>query len=179
MLIRAVAGGAPREVIFTKNATEALNLVAYAWGEPNIKAGDEIGIDFLPDAGLGGSDLVVGAANAVNFTDGLDGLAIVPVMIAAATFLLFVATLTVATRIVSGLTYLLIIALASPCPLCACRCRRPSSAWSTPTRFSGPARSASPPTASFRPRARRAPLPPSVMADPPTPSQSSCRPESR
>jgi phospho-N-acetylmuramoyl-pentapeptide-transferase len=30
--------------------------------------------------------VVVGAANAVNFTDGLDGLAIVPVMIAAATF---------------------------------------------------------------------------------------------
>jgi phospho-N-acetylmuramoyl-pentapeptide-transferase len=30
--------------------------------------------------------VIVGAANAVNFTDGLDGLAIVPVMIAAATF---------------------------------------------------------------------------------------------
>ena len=33
--------------------------------------------------------VVVGAANAVNFTDGLDGLAIVPVMIAAATFGVF------------------------------------------------------------------------------------------
>ena len=32
--------------------------------------------------------VVAGAANAVNFTDGLDGLAIVPVMIAAATFVL-------------------------------------------------------------------------------------------
>src|SRR3569623_615384 len=32
--------------------------------------------------------VVAGAANAVNFTDGLDGLAIVPVMIAAATFTL-------------------------------------------------------------------------------------------
>src|SRR6185312_8301999 len=36
-----------------------------------------------------GGLVIVGAANAVNFTDGLDGLAIVPVMIAAATFLLF------------------------------------------------------------------------------------------
>ncbi len=32
--------------------------------------------------------MIAGAANAVNFTDGLDGLAIVPVMIAAATFIL-------------------------------------------------------------------------------------------
>jgi phospho-N-acetylmuramoyl-pentapeptide-transferase len=38
---------------------------------------------------LVGGFVIVGAANAVNFTDGLDGLAIVPVMIAAATFLLF------------------------------------------------------------------------------------------
>ena len=30
--------------------------------------------------------MIVGAANAVNFTDGLDGLATVPVMIAAAAF---------------------------------------------------------------------------------------------
>jgi phospho-N-acetylmuramoyl-pentapeptide-transferase len=35
-----------------------------------------------------GGFVIVGAANAVNFTDGLDGLAIVPVMIAAATFVL-------------------------------------------------------------------------------------------
>src|SRR6202007_1618695 len=38
---------------------------------------------------LVGGVVIAGAANAVNFTDGLDGLAIVPVMIAAATFLLF------------------------------------------------------------------------------------------
>ncbi|NIP26313.1 MAG: cysteine desulfurase [Phycisphaerae bacterium] len=31
-----------REVIFTRNATESLNLVAYAWGLDNIKAGDTI-----------------------------------------------------------------------------------------------------------------------------------------
>lgn len=35
-----------------------------------------------------GGFVIAGAANAVNFTDGLDGLAIVPVMIAAATFTL-------------------------------------------------------------------------------------------
>jgi phospho-N-acetylmuramoyl-pentapeptide-transferase len=37
---------------------------------------------------LFGAVVVVGASNAVNLTDGLDGLAIVPVMIAASTFLL-------------------------------------------------------------------------------------------
>ena len=37
-----------------------------------------------------GISTIAGAANAVNFTDGLDGLAIVPVMIAAATFTLIV-----------------------------------------------------------------------------------------
>src|SRR3974390_3134357 len=30
------------EIVFTRNATEAINLVASSWGEPNIKAGDEI-----------------------------------------------------------------------------------------------------------------------------------------
>ncbi len=44
----------------------------------------------LPDLGLGfvlvGMVVIAGAGNAVNLTDGLDGLAIVPVMIAAATF---------------------------------------------------------------------------------------------
>jgi phospho-N-acetylmuramoyl-pentapeptide-transferase len=42
------------------------------------------GISFVIVGGI----VIAGAANAVNFTDGLDGLAIVPVMIAAATFLL-------------------------------------------------------------------------------------------
>ena len=41
-----------------------------------------LGWFYLGFAGL----VIVGSANAVNFTDGLDGLAIVPVMIAAATF---------------------------------------------------------------------------------------------
>jgi cysteine desulfurase / selenocysteine lyase len=31
-----------REVIFTRNTTEAVNLVAYAWGRDNIKSGDRI-----------------------------------------------------------------------------------------------------------------------------------------
>lgn len=31
-----------RQVIYTRNATEALNLVAYAWGRANIREGDEI-----------------------------------------------------------------------------------------------------------------------------------------
>lgn len=32
----------PREIIFTKNATESINLVAYSWGRQHIKSGDEI-----------------------------------------------------------------------------------------------------------------------------------------
>jgi cysteine desulfurase / selenocysteine lyase len=35
-------GADEREIIFVRNATEALNLVAYAWGLRNLKAGDEI-----------------------------------------------------------------------------------------------------------------------------------------
>lgn len=31
-----------REIIFTRNTTEALNLVAYTWGRQNVRAGDEI-----------------------------------------------------------------------------------------------------------------------------------------
>jgi|SRR5262245_32702806 len=34
--------GSPREIIFTRNSTEAINLVAYAWGRANVKAGDAI-----------------------------------------------------------------------------------------------------------------------------------------
>jgi cysteine desulfurase / selenocysteine lyase len=32
----------PHEVVFTRNATEAINLVAYAWGRRNIGRGDQI-----------------------------------------------------------------------------------------------------------------------------------------
>jgi phospho-N-acetylmuramoyl-pentapeptide-transferase len=45
----------------------------------------DLGIWYIPFAAL----VIAGASNAVNLTDGLDGLAIGPVMICAATFLLF------------------------------------------------------------------------------------------
>jgi len=32
----------PEELIFTRSTTEAINLVAYAWGRANVRAGDEI-----------------------------------------------------------------------------------------------------------------------------------------
>src|SRR6187431_3066349 len=34
--------GRTEEIVFTRNATEAINLVASSWGEPNIKAGDAV-----------------------------------------------------------------------------------------------------------------------------------------
>jgi cysteine desulfurase/selenocysteine lyase len=35
-------GSTTKETIFTKNATEAINLVAYAWGRQNVRSGDAI-----------------------------------------------------------------------------------------------------------------------------------------
>ena len=35
-------GADPREIVFTRNATEAINLVAYAYGRRNLRRGDEI-----------------------------------------------------------------------------------------------------------------------------------------
>src|SRR3954464_3745577 len=35
------------EIIFTRNVTEAINLVASSWGEPNIKEGDEIVLSIM------------------------------------------------------------------------------------------------------------------------------------
>ena len=37
----------PEEIVFTKNVTEAVNLVAYAWGLENIKPGDEIVLSIM------------------------------------------------------------------------------------------------------------------------------------
>ncbi len=37
-----VAAGHSREILFTKNATEALNLVANAWGRANLREGDAV-----------------------------------------------------------------------------------------------------------------------------------------
>lgn len=48
---RKVAGflnaGQAEEIIFTRNATEAINLVAYTWGLANIHEGDEIVISIM------------------------------------------------------------------------------------------------------------------------------------
>ncbi len=38
--VAAFAGSTPRETIFTRNATEAINLVAYAWGRANVGPDD-------------------------------------------------------------------------------------------------------------------------------------------
>ncbi len=32
----------PESIIFTRNTTEAINLVAYTWGRANVREGDEI-----------------------------------------------------------------------------------------------------------------------------------------
>ena len=40
--IAAFVGGQPQTTIFTKNVTEAINLVAYSWGRANIGPGDAV-----------------------------------------------------------------------------------------------------------------------------------------
>ena len=40
--IAAFVGAEPRTTIFTKNVTEAINLVAYAWGRANVGPGDAV-----------------------------------------------------------------------------------------------------------------------------------------
>lgn len=37
-----IGAAGPREVVFTRNTTEAINLVAYAWGSANVGPGDHI-----------------------------------------------------------------------------------------------------------------------------------------
>ena len=37
-----IGAGSPDEVVFTKNATEAINLVAASWGRANLRSGDSI-----------------------------------------------------------------------------------------------------------------------------------------
>ncbi len=39
---RFVNAASPKEIIFTRNATESLNLVAYSWGRANLGPGDEV-----------------------------------------------------------------------------------------------------------------------------------------
>jgi cysteine desulfurase / selenocysteine lyase len=40
--VAAFVGGQARTTIFTKNATESINLVAYSWGRANVNAGDAV-----------------------------------------------------------------------------------------------------------------------------------------
>jgi cysteine desulfurase/selenocysteine lyase len=40
--VAAFTGAEPETTIFTKNATEAINLVAYAWGRANVGSGDAV-----------------------------------------------------------------------------------------------------------------------------------------
>jgi len=45
--IAAFTGADPRGTVFTKNATEAINLIAYAWGRAEVGAGDAVLISEL------------------------------------------------------------------------------------------------------------------------------------
>jgi len=40
--VASYVGGRPEEIIFTRNATESLNLAAYAWSDANVQAGDVV-----------------------------------------------------------------------------------------------------------------------------------------
>ncbi len=44
---RFVGAASAEEIVFTKNCTEALNLVAYAWGLSNLRPGDEVVISLM------------------------------------------------------------------------------------------------------------------------------------
>lgn len=37
-----IGAGSPREIVFTRNATESINLVAHSWGRANLRSGDRI-----------------------------------------------------------------------------------------------------------------------------------------
>ena len=41
-IARFIGASSEREIVFVRNATEAINLVAYSWGRTNISAGDTI-----------------------------------------------------------------------------------------------------------------------------------------
>lgn len=42
-----IGAGSTKEIVFTRNATEALNIIAYSWGLENLKEGDEILISIM------------------------------------------------------------------------------------------------------------------------------------
>jgi cysteine desulfurase / selenocysteine lyase len=41
-LARFLGAASPSEIVFTRNVTEAINLVAYSWGRANLRAGDVV-----------------------------------------------------------------------------------------------------------------------------------------
>jgi cysteine desulfurase/selenocysteine lyase len=41
-VVRFIGAKSSREIIWTRNATESINLVAYSWGRANVREGDEI-----------------------------------------------------------------------------------------------------------------------------------------
>jgi hypothetical protein len=43
-IARFVNAASHREIVFTRNASEAINLVAYSWGMAELKPGDEVGV---------------------------------------------------------------------------------------------------------------------------------------
>lgn len=45
--VAAFINAEPEELIFTRNATESLNLIAYSWGMANLHAGDRVVISIL------------------------------------------------------------------------------------------------------------------------------------
>ncbi|WP_430511679.1 phospho-N-acetylmuramoyl-pentapeptide-transferase [Pannonibacter phragmitetus] len=75
-----IAGGAALAVAMLDKGTFATS-ISFPFVKDLLL---NLGIFFIPFAAF----VIVGAGNAVNLTDGLDGLAIVPVMIASATFAL-------------------------------------------------------------------------------------------
>ena len=75
----AISGGVIAALIYSGNLSSVVHV-------PFLKdVSFDLGLLYV----VFGSLVVVGCANAVNLTDGLDGLAIVPVIICAGTFLLF------------------------------------------------------------------------------------------
>ncbi|MEM4707341.1 MAG: aminotransferase class V-fold PLP-dependent enzyme, partial [Candidatus Anstonellales archaeon] len=46
-IISGFIGAKPHELVFTKNSTEAINLVAYSWALNSLKPGDEIVVSIL------------------------------------------------------------------------------------------------------------------------------------
>jgi phospho-N-acetylmuramoyl-pentapeptide-transferase len=82
------------EALIAAVAVYFMMRTAVAAGQPGSTIGTSVAFPFFKDLLLNlgyffvvfGAFVIVAAGNAVNFTDGLDGLAIVPVMIASASF---------------------------------------------------------------------------------------------